>query len=331
MRKIGVGLCGDNGHQLSGEMIINEGAYLVGVCNVFDDLKYSGVKKYDSLEEMLKDERIELVCVCSQKRSEQAKDIQMILSAKKHVYAEKPCVMEEKELDDLLLLAGEQGVILCEMAGSIYEAPYYKVKEIVEENLLGEIVQIFAQKSYPYCEWRPQDEKIDGGLILQNAVYGIRFAEHIANQTVESISALETNLGNPKVGDLHMACSLQMTLKNGGLASVIANYLNQPSTGIWGNEELRIFGTKGYLRTDIEGRYVHLYTETEHLRFETETKESLFKILLKSIAENTGLPISAEYLVHPTRMALRARNALVAGSGYSEIGLEKKQAKEETT
>lgn len=46
------------------------------------------------------------------------------------------------------------------------------------------MVQVIAEKSYPYHERRPRDEDVDGGLILQCGVHAMRFVEHVAGACV---------------------------------------------------------------------------------------------------------------------------------------------------
>ena len=315
MKKIGVGIYGSNGHQISPEMLDGTKACLVGVCdyNNVDDLD-SGVISYDTLEEMLTNEDIHLISICSEMRSRQGGDILKALEAHKHVYAEKPCVMDAAQLDAILKLAEEKGLFFCEMAGSIYERPYNKAREIVDSGVLGDIVQVFAQKSYPYHEGRPQDEEVDGGLIMQCAMYGIRFTEHIAGQRVKSIEAIETSLGNPvKNGSLKMAAALNMKLESGGVATVIANYLNQPSTEVWGNEELRVFGTNGFLTTNIQNSTVRVYTAGDVKVYESKEQKSLFEILIDCISLDKPLPVSPYDLTHPTRMAILAKQSAMSG------------------
>lgn len=308
MGQTGVGLYGANGHQVSEDRIRQAGGRLVGVCGIQGGLYREQVKVYRDLDELLEDPGIGLVCVCSPKRNDQAEDIRKIIRRGKHVYAEKPCVMREEDLDEILALARERRVILCEMADSMFEGPYNRAREIAQKGMLGEIVQVFVQKSYPYADFRPQDEDVDGGLLLQSAVYGARFAEHIAGERICRIAgAAETSLGNPAEGNLRMAATLQMILENGGIATVIANYLNQPGVGIWGNEELRIFGTKGFLKTNMEDASVDVYVGEEHLHVASHAQEGLFERLIKYLNGGEPFPYDADYLTHPTRMVLRAK------------------------
>ena len=61
----------------------------------------------------------------------------------------------------------------------------------------GEIVQVFAQKSYPWHESRPQDEAVDGGLTLQVGIHAARFVEHVTGIRISSLDLIETTHGNP--------------------------------------------------------------------------------------------------------------------------------------
>lgn len=307
MGRVGIGIYGSNGHQISQSNMESETAYIAGACDVLADALAPNIKVYAAFNEMLADDNIKLVSICSSQRRDQADDIILALKANKHVYAEKPCVMDIGQLDYILEMAQERKLLFCEMAGSVFERPYNKVKEIVDSGVLGQIVQVFAQKSYPYQDWRPQDEDKDGGLILQNAIYGIRFIEHVAGQKVAAIDGLETTLGNPKPGNLRMAAALNMKLESGGIATVIANYLNQPSTNVWGNEELRIFGVNGYLRTNVQNNTVEVYTKDAVVVHETVNIKSLLQILIECIAGNKPLPVSPYELTRPTRLAIQAK------------------------
>jgi predicted dehydrogenase len=313
MGKTGLGIYGSNGHQIHPDMLEGLNAYIAGVCEyTYGDVDPS-VPVYDSFEELLKCEDVQLVTICSGIRRNQGDEIISALKAHKHVFAEKPSTMDIGQLDAILQLAEENHVIFCEMAGVMYDRPYNKAKEIIESGVLGQIVQVFVQKSYPYHDRRPQDERFDGGLIEQCALYGMRFIEHIAGQRIASIDAIETSLGNPVTGGgLKMAAAINMRLESGGIAAVIANYLNQPSTKIWGNEELRVFGTDGFLRTNPFNNTVEVFTKDQAIVYETESEPSLFAHLVDCISNGKPLPYSSYELTHPTRLAILAKHTALA-------------------
>ena len=107
------------------------------------------IKCYDNLDELLKDHDIDLISLCSPCRRNQAKDAIRCLNAGKSVYAEKPCAMEESELDRMIETSLKTGCCFHEMAGTAFEQPYLSMRQLVKEGVIGTVVQVFAQKSYP--------------------------------------------------------------------------------------------------------------------------------------------------------------------------------------
>jgi hypothetical protein len=175
-------------------------------------------------------------------------------------------------------------------------------------------VQVLAQKSYPYHDRRPQDEQVDGGLICQAGVHAARFIEHVADVRIQDITAFETSLSNPdKDGGLKMAASCMMTLEHGGIATVIANYLNPPSFGSWGHEMLRIFGVNGMLEIVDGGARTRLVLNEKDMGPIDIHEESYdyFDMIMEDLRHNENLmPFRThEEELRPTRMVIRAKLA----------------------
>ena len=310
-----VAIFGLNGHQICRSPFIHHRMKIVaaGACQreeLPDDLPgREEIPIYDTLDELLKDDRIELVSLCSPRRADQAHHAITCLENGKHVYAEKPCATTEEDLDAIIETARRTGRKFHEMAGTAFEQPYLAMREIVLAGTIGDVVQILAQKSYPYKDTRPQDEGIDGGLICQNGVHALRFIEQVGCRKISSISAIETSYGNPKGGGLMMASAMNMRLEGGGIATAIANYLNSNEFGTWGNEALRIFGTKGFVEAVNGGRDTHLYLADRDLGPIDAGAPSYnwFGGVLDDIEGLGSLPVSLEDELHPTRMVIRAK------------------------
>ena len=112
MTKTGIGLYGTNGHQITNQLVGHPAAELVAVAAFGDAELPDGVgevARYDSLEALLADDRVELVSLCSPLRSEQARHAIACMKAGKHVYAEKPCAMTEADLDARHACGGDTG------------------------------------------------------------------------------------------------------------------------------------------------------------------------------------------------------------------------------
>lgn len=318
--KIGVGLYGSNGHQINvAKLAKHADAALVAVAGLRANVTASvgeGVKKYASLEELLADPQVELVSLCSPRRADQARDAIKCLEAGKHVYAEKPSALTEKELDEILAAAKRTGRQFHEMAGTAFAPNYAVMRKLVREGAVGEVVQVFVQKSYRYGAARPQDEALDGGMLLQAGVHATRMVEHVAGVRIKALEARETTLGKPakENGEGKIAATAQGELENGGLVTIAINYLNPGHRDLpHGMETLRIYGTKGFIESTDGGRKTRLVTATEIVEpLEKVAGADYFDAVVSQLVKGVPLPLTLEEELHPLRVLLRAKERLRA-------------------
>jgi predicted dehydrogenase len=316
MRTIGVGLHGVNGHQVQGLLRRNPRARLVACSAVPreslpEDLRADpAIGWHDGLDRLLDDPRVNLVSLCSPRRSDQARDAVRCMDRGRHVYAEKPCALEESDLDGILEAARRNGVRFHEMAGTAFEQPWCSMASAIARGAVGEVVQVLAQKSYPFHDRRPGDEAVDGGLLMQVGVHAVRMIEHVAGQRVCDGVAIESGTGVPAAqSGLRMAVSFALALESGGVASVLVNYLNPPGFGSWGNETLRVFGTAGMIEAVDGGTRTRLIAgkrdcgAVETVVCQTE----YFERFLNELAGNGEQPLDPEREVHPTRVVIRLK------------------------
>jgi scyllo-inositol 2-dehydrogenase (NADP+) len=102
--------------------------------------KYPSVKSFRSLEEVLNDDAIELVVVNtpSVTHFEYAKKC---LLANKNIVVEKPFTATVEEGEELIQLAKEKNRVLSVYQNRRYDSDYKVVKKVVDENLLGELIE----------------------------------------------------------------------------------------------------------------------------------------------------------------------------------------------
>jgi predicted dehydrogenase len=316
---VNIAIYGANGHQIHDLLVNRPNARLVGIAE-FPREKLpralradADIRDFVDLADLLADPGVELVSLCSPRRRDQAADAIRALRAGKHVYAEKPCAFDEAELDEILRVAKETGKMFREMAGTAFLQPYFAMREVVHAGQIGRVVQVIAEKSYPFHAGRPQDEDVDGGLIRQCAIHGVRFVEHVAGARLRSIRAMESTASNPvHGGDLRMAACLMMGLEGGGLASLVANYLNPPGTGLWGYETLRILGDKGLVESMQSGRHTRLVIgDRDCGRLDlSEPGVEYLDAYLNAIRGVGDMPLTLEEELSPTRWVIRAKQTL---------------------
>lgn len=314
-QKIGVGLYGSNGHQLSAAFLgAHAHARLVAVAAMRTATWPASVRVHASLEALLADSDVAIVSLCSPQRGDQARDAVRCLEAGKHVYAEKPAALTERDLDVVLATAKRTGKQFHEMAGTAFVPNYAAMRRLVREGAVGEVVQVLVQKSYRYGLSRPQDEAIDGGQFLQSGVHAARMIEHVGGVRIKSVSGWETLFGSPEPGAGRMAAAAHLELENGGIATFIVNYLNPGHPRLpHGYETLRVFGTKGFIESVDGGARTRLVTATAMTEpLVGGEPGDYFDFVARHLVAGVAMPLTSDEELHPLRMLLRAKEKMRA-------------------
>ncbi len=103
--------------------------------------KYDGVKTYRTFEDILADQDVELIVVNTPNYTHYDYAKKALLSGK-HVIVEKPFTVTGSEGEELIALAKNQNKILSVYQNRRYDSDYKTVKKIIEEGLLGDIVEV---------------------------------------------------------------------------------------------------------------------------------------------------------------------------------------------
>lgn len=101
---------------------------------------YPSVKTMRSLDEMLEDDAIELV-VINTPNVTHYEYATKALQAGKHIIVEKPFTVTVQEGEELIALAKERNKIISVYQNRRYDSDYRTVKKVVDEKLLGQIVE----------------------------------------------------------------------------------------------------------------------------------------------------------------------------------------------
>lgn len=102
--------------------------------------EYPSIQHFSSLSKMLEDDSIELVIVNTPNASHYDYTRQALLAGK-HVVVEKPFVPTVAQGKELAALANKKNLQLAVYQNRRYDSDFQVVKEVVTENLIGEIVE----------------------------------------------------------------------------------------------------------------------------------------------------------------------------------------------
>ena len=102
--------------------------------------KYPAVKTYRILEEVLADDAIELVVVNTPNTTHYDYTKQALLAGK-HVVCEKPFTVTVAQAEELIALADEKKLKLSVFQNRRYDSDYKTIKSVLDQKLLGTIVE----------------------------------------------------------------------------------------------------------------------------------------------------------------------------------------------
>ena len=291
--------------------------------------KYSGVKTYRALDELLQDGDVELVIVNTPNYThyEYAKKA---LEAGKHVVVEKPFVVEAEEGEELIRLAEQKGLLLSVYQNRRFDSDYKSIKKIIEERWLGEIVEAEFHFDRYKEDLSPKQHKetpgpgtgalydlgshlIDQALQLfgwPKAVFGdIR----IVRPTSQVDDYFEVLLYYPRLRvRLHSSYLVREPLPGYILHGTKGSFIKEktnvqeealekeilPGTLGWGVEPEH---QKGFLHTEREGNIIK-----EHVSSPNGNYSDYFTGIYKAIRENAPNPITAEDGLAVVRIILAA-------------------------
>src|SRR2546423_3691624 len=146
MKPINTALCsfGMSGWVFHAPFIsVNPGFHLYGVLERSKNLaqqKYPGIKTFRTMEELLADSEVELVVVNTPNYTHYDYT-KMALLAGKHVIVEKPFTINSKEGEELIKLANKQNKKLSVYHNRRFDSDFRTVRKILQQNLLGELVE----------------------------------------------------------------------------------------------------------------------------------------------------------------------------------------------
>ncbi|MEW4308610.1 Gfo/Idh/MocA family protein [Rossellomorea marisflavi] len=142
--KIGVIGCGSiSKHRHIPEYMANEHAEIVAVCDIVKDRAQEmadqiGAKAYTDYKDLLKDESIEAVSVCTPNALHAPISVDA-LKAGKHVLCEKPMATSTEEAEAMIVAANEAGRKLMIGHNQRFVPSHQKAKELISKGEAGKI------------------------------------------------------------------------------------------------------------------------------------------------------------------------------------------------
>lgn len=154
--------------------------------------KYGFKKAYGSYEEMLRDDKVDLVYI-STPHSHHFEHAKLCIEYGKPVLCEKAFTANAVQAQELIDYAKEKKVFITEAIWTRY-MPFLKtIREVLDSGVIGEAKMLSANLSYPISHVaRLQEKELAGGALLDVGVYTIHFASMMFGSDIKSVSSVCT-------------------------------------------------------------------------------------------------------------------------------------------
>jgi predicted dehydrogenase len=202
---------------------------------VFAD-QYDIPHVYATTDEMVTDPSIDIIYVATYNKGHYL-EAKKALQAGKHVLLEKPFALSYDEAKELFDLAHENHLFLMEAQKSLFLPMTAKIKDIIAQGQIGEVINVFSTTAYASMDHVPWFKDLDagGGTLHFMAPYALTYLPYVLDAQITQAHAI---LDMPE-GQADAQAQFILKFNQGTMASV---YLTT-KRGL--AKEMRIIGTKG--------------------------------------------------------------------------------------
>lgn len=230
-------------------------------------------EKYTSIEDFLAHDKLqsEVVNIATPNGFHTDYAIKL-LEAGYHVVIEKPMGLSQESCEKVLSTMIETGKQAFVVKQNRYSPPSLWLKEVVSENILGEILMVQTncywnrdQRYYSTSDWRGTRD-LDGGALFTQFSHFIDLLYWVFGD-IKNVKSVIKNFTHPDLENFDDSGFAQFEFLKGGIGSL--NY----STSCWDKNmesSITVVGTKGSLK--VGGQYMN---EIEYCHIENYEKPDL--------------------------------------------------------
>ena len=205
--------------------------------------KYGAKYAFEKYEDVLALDEVEAVYIASPVFFHKEQAI-AAAKAKKHILLEKPVAMTVEDAEEIKKVCIENNVKISIGFLMRFHGYHQKIREIIAEGKIGEIVSMRGQFTcwYPDIEgaWRQKKATAGGGALVDMGIHVIDLMHYLTGLKAVEVAAFnQTQTFNYEVDD---SSNLIMKMDNGSVAYVDSNFNIPDAASV---AKLEIYGTKG--------------------------------------------------------------------------------------
>lgn len=242
-------------HKTAIEANAHLGARLHSVSH-YNTLRFSAISDSfgvpcHSFEEILEDDAVDVVCICTPS-GQHAEQAIACARAGKHIIVEKPIALSLNDADAMIAAAAEHNVQLTVAFQRRTEPVFNKIKQALAGGDLGELTMASVvlpyfrgQEYYDQAAWRGTWALDGGGVLMNQGIHIIDLLVWFMGDPIQIEALAGTLQRDIEVEDV-VAATLRF--QNGALATVSAT----TTVGDGAPHRIEIYGTNGSIQVEGE-------------------------------------------------------------------------------
>ncbi|NLK28489.1 MAG: inositol 2-dehydrogenase [Clostridiales bacterium] len=277
----------------------------LGIQNIYTDYK-----------EILKDDSIDAVLICSSTDTHADISVEAI-KANKHVFCEKPISQDLGKIKEVMEALKDSNVKYQVGFNRRFDHNFEAVRNAVEEGKIGDIhiVKITSRDpDAPPIEY----VKVSGGMFLDMTIHDFDMVRYLTSSDVVEVYAAGTCLVDPAIkdaGDIDTAI-ITMKLANGAIAVID----NSRKADYGYDQRAEVFGSKGQVAVTNDTNSTAVISTSEGVTAEKplyfflerymESFSKEVSLFVRAIIDDTEVPVTINDGLQPVLIAKAAKKSL---------------------
>ncbi len=193
------------------------GVYDIRECRT-EAARALGIHAYASLEELLRDDSVDIV-VCATPNDSHKEIVISALKAGKHVVCEKPVALSVSDFDEMCDAARAAEKIFTVHQNRRWDVDYLAIQSLVDSGEIGECIniesRIHGSRGIP-SDWRCHKPQ-GGGMILD---WGVHLIDQMLRLIPERVCEIYCQTNNVTTDEVDDGFNLRLTFEGGKRATV---------------------------------------------------------------------------------------------------------------
>ena len=271
----------------------------------------ASTKRYAEYEEMLDKESPDLVQICVPPQQVPG-FAEICLKRGIAVMTEKPLAMDLATLSHLYGVAREAGVPLAALHGYRRMKWFEAVRDAVHAGLIGEPLGSFSQISYRWGARRAdhfRQRKTFPGIVPFVGVHVIDWLVWSLGDVFTEVTGWETTAAHPDYPGCASQAGLLLRMRNGGVSTVVLDFLRPSNAPSHGDERMMISGTAGVVESIATEETAKLISEQAGVcNLEIPDTPNWYTAYVQSVRD--GSFAGVEEVFRMTEIAIKAQQAI---------------------